>query len=157
MPSSWEKTCCHLQVRKGPIATLPASQDSDDSCVPGPLPIQSSVFPFSISPFAKKTSDALSGPSPPSCSPYSWVQRVLNREELQWGMKWNKSAGKQQRKLLYFLICRYHFGGLWGKFSLFVLKRQCCGKGARGGGGQAHSPLLAAQPFFRKQLIKDRG
>lgn len=77
------KDLCHLQVRKGPIATLPASQDSDDSCVPGPLPIQSSGFPFSISPFAKKTSDALSGPSPPSFSPYSWVQRVLNREELQ--------------------------------------------------------------------------
>lgn len=57
-----------------------------------------------------------------------------------------------------FLICRYHFRGLWGKFSLFVLKKQCCGKGARGGGDEhTHSPLLAAQCFLRKQLIKDRG
>lgn len=68
---------------EGTSTKLPTSQNSDDSCVPGPLPIQSSGFLFSISPFAKKTSDVLSGPSPPSFSPHNWVQCVLNREALQ--------------------------------------------------------------------------
>lgn len=93
---------CHLQVKKKPISKLPRSQKENKFFISGFLSIQSSSFHFNISSqFAKKTSDALRPLPPPSLrtTGYSvfWTER-----RLQWGMKWNKSAGKQQRKLVYF-------------------------------------------------------
>lgn len=52
-----------------------------------------------------------------------------------------------------FLICRYHFRGLWGKFSLFVLKKQCCGKGARGGGGRTYTQPSPGSTALLKEAI----
>lgn len=118
MPTSWEKTCgCHLQVTKGPISKLPNKPELQ--WLPSPWVSVHSKFKLPFQHFLSllRKQAMLSGPSPPSFSPYNWVQCVLNSEEASARYEMKQIRRQTAKGAAVFLICRYHFGDCGESFT----------------------------------------